>query len=144
MASARTVGTSEASASEVWEYVRNFAAIDQFMPPIARSVGTGEGVGMRRQCTFQDGAQITETLLALYDQKRSLQYNVHDPNLLPFEKYVSSTTVKELGAGRCEVDWSAEFEPQGMPVQDVTTLLQGIYGQGIDSLRQLTTQSKQS
>ncbi len=80
MASARTVGTIEASASEVWEYVRNFAAIDQFMPPIARSVGTGDGVGMQRQCTFQDGAQITETLLALDDQKRSLQYNVHDPN----------------------------------------------------------------
>ena len=60
MASARTVGTIEASASEVWGYVGNFAGIDQFMPPIARSVGTGDGVGMQRQCTFQDGAQITK------------------------------------------------------------------------------------
>ena len=42
------------------------------------------------------------------------------------------------------MDWSAEFEPQGMPGQDVTTLLQGLYQQGIDRLRQLTTQSKKS
>ena len=144
MASARSVGTIEAPASEVWRYVSDFAAIDQFMPPIARSVGTGDGVGMQRQCTFQDGAQITETLLALDDQQRSLKYNVHDPNPFPFEKYVSNTTVKELGAGRCEVEWTAEFEPQGMPAEDVTTLLQGLYQQGIDSLGQLTTQSKKS
>ena len=142
MASARTVDTIEAPAGEVWKYVENFADIAQFVPPIASSVGTGSGVGMQRVCTFQDGAQITETLLALDTQNRSLKYNVHDPNPLPFENYVSTTIVKELGPAKCEVDWSAEFEAKGMSAPEVTTMLEGIFQQGIDSLRALTVGTK--
>ena len=138
MTSARTADTINAPASEIWKYFEDFGGIDQFVPAIARSVGTGSGVGMQRQLTLQDGAQLSETLLALDAHNMSLQYNVHDPNPLPLERYVSTTTVKALGPGQCEVEWTAEFEPQGMPAEEVTAMLQGLYQQGIDGLKKLT------
>ena len=144
MTTARTVGTIESPATEVWKYVGNFAGIDQFFPPLARSIGTGSGVGMQRKCVFRDGAELTETLLALDNDKRTLKYKVHDPNGFPFENYVSVMSVKDLGAGRCELEWSAEFDAQGMPPADVTNLLQGLYQQGIDSLNSLTAKAKRS
>ena len=138
MASMSTTGRIDASADKVWAVVSDFGGLDAFFPPVARSEGSGSGVGMERQCTFQDGAQIKETLLALDPDARSLTYNVHDPNPFPFEGYVATMRVNDLGEGSSELVWSAEFNAKGMSDQEVTDLLDGLFLQGIDGLRKLT------
>ena len=138
MASMSTSGTISASPDRIWAIVSNFAELDAYFPPVARSEGSGSGVGMERQLTFQDGAQVMETLLAKDDDERSLTYNMHDPNPFPFEEYASTVRVTDLGEGRCELEWSAEFTPKGMSEQEVADLLEGLFQQGIDKLRELT------
>ncbi len=93
---------------------------------------------MERQCTFHDGAQIRETLLAMDHDERSLTYDVHDPNPFPFEGYVATMRVNGLGEGSSELVWSAKFSAKGMSDQEVTDLLDGLFLQGIDGLRKLT------
>jgi hypothetical protein len=138
MASLSTIGRIDASADQVWAAVSKFDAVDAFFPPLARVEGKGSGVGMQRECTFHDGAKIQETLLALDHDERSLTYNVHDPNPFPFEDYVATMRVKDLGEGRSEFVWSAEFRASGMSDQEVVDLLDGLFQQGIEGLKKLT------
>ena len=90
MASMSTKGTIDASPDKVWAAVSDFGGLDAYFPPVARVEASGSGVGMERQCTFPDGAQISETLLELDHDARSLRYDVHDPNPFPFEGYTAA------------------------------------------------------
>ncbi len=139
MTSVITKGKINASPDQVWAIVSKFEELDKYFPPVARSEGSGSGVGMERQCTFHDGAQITETLLAMDDGKRSLTYNVHDPNPFPFTEYVATMRVDDLGEGNSEFEWSAQFKAQGMADEEVVDLLDGLFKQGIDGIRELTS-----
>ena len=137
MATMSTAGRIDASPDRVWAAVSDFGGLDAYFPPVARVEASGSGIGMERQCTFPDGAQISETLLALDHDERSLKYNVHDPNPFPFEGYVATMRVNDLGEGSSELVWSAEFTAQGIPDQDVTDMLDGLFQQGIDGLKEL-------
>jgi fatty-acyl-CoA synthase len=138
MASMSTTGRIDASPDKVWAVVSDFGGIDTYLPPVARSEGSGSGVGMERQCTFHDGAQISETLLAMDHDERSLKYDVHDPNPFPFEGYTATMRVNDLGEGGSELVWSAEFTATGMSDQEVADMLDGLFQQGVDGLRKLT------
>ena len=138
MASMSTTGRIDASADKVWTLVSDFGGIDTYLPPVARSEGSGSGVGMERQCTFHDGAQISETLLAMDHDERSLKYDVHDPNPFPFEGYTATMQVNDLAGGGSELVWSAEYTATGMSDQEVADMLDGLFQQGVDGLRKLT------
>jgi carbon monoxide dehydrogenase subunit G len=137
MASMSTKGKIDASPDQVWTIVSDFGGLDKFFPPVAKSEGSGSGKGMERTCTFHDGAQITETLLELDDNRRSLTYKVHDPNPFPFKDYVATMHVTDAGGGASELEWSAEFESEGMTDQEVADLLDGLFRQGIDGVGKL-------
>ncbi len=138
MASMSTTGRIDASPDKVWALISDFGGIDAYFPPVTRSEGSGSGVGMERQCTFPDGAQISETLLEMDHDARSLKYDVHDPNPFPFEGYTATMRVNDLGGGSSELVWSAEYTATGMSDQEVADMLDGLFQQGVDGLRKLT------
>jgi hypothetical protein len=137
MASMSTKGRIDASPDKVWAAVSDFGGLDAYFPPVARVEASGSGVGMERQCTFPDGAQISETLLELDHDARSLRYDVHDPNPFPFEGYTATMQVNDLTDGSSELVWSAEFTAMGMSDVEVTDMLDGLFQQGVDGLREL-------
>ena len=137
MASMSTKGTIDASPDKVWAAVSDFGGLDAYFPPVARVEASGSGVGMERQCTLPDGAQISETLLELDHDARSLRYDVHDPNPFPFEGYTATMQVNGLTDGSSELVWSAEFTAMGMSDEEVTDMLDGLFQQGVDGLREL-------
>jgi hypothetical protein len=47
-----TKGKINASPDQVWAIVSKFEEHDRYFPPVARSEGSGSGVGMERQCTI--------------------------------------------------------------------------------------------
>lgn len=138
MASVQTHITIDAPAEDVWNTVRDFGAIDQYVEAIENVEAQGTGVGMTRTLTLQDGAQIKERLEALDDEAHTLRYTIVE-GPLPVQEYVSTMTVQPTGAQQCEATWNCAFEPDGAPADVVEADLEGLYRAGLDGLQRLHT-----
>ncbi len=136
MASVETSITIDAPAEDVWETVRAFGNIDRYTPPVEHAESDGDGVGMTRVLTLQDGAQVTERLEALDEEKRTLSYVIVDAPL-PIQDYVSTMTVRATDGGRCEVTWACSFAPDGVSAEAVKPDLEALYTAGLEGLRTL-------
>ncbi len=128
--------TLNASANEVWGTVGDFNGLPKFVPAFSASAMEGDGVGARRTLTLQDGGTILESLESLDEEARTLTYAIIE-SPLPITGYVSTMAVRDLGAGRCEFNWSSNFDVQGAPEAEVVAILEGVYAAGLDGLRQL-------
>jgi len=125
-----------ASADAAWKTIRDFGGIDEFVASIAACKVKGSGVGATRTITFEGGGEIVERLEALDNAKRSLTYSIIAGEL-PFENYLSTMAVRDLGPGRCEVAWSCSFTPAGAPEADCKKIVEGVYTEGFDGLKKL-------
>lgn len=136
MASVQTSITIDAPAKDVWETVRAFGNIDHYTPPVTRAESDGDGVGMTRVLTLQDGVQVTERLEALDDEERALSYVIVEAPL-PVKDYVSTMAVRSAGEGRCEVTWECTFAPDGVSEEEVKPDLEALYAAGLQGLASL-------
>lgn len=134
MASVAESITIPASADDVWQTVRDFGAIDEYVPPIANAELSGEGIGAERTLTLEDGAQVVERLEGLDEDTRTLRYSIVE-GPLPVEKYESAFTVEEIDGSTCEVTWSSEFDVVDAPEEDVTATFAELYAVGLDGLK---------
>jgi hypothetical protein len=128
--------TLNASADAVWTTVRDFGGVRKFVASLARCRVEGSGVGATRTVGFEGGGDIVERLESLDDAKRTLTYSIVKGEL-PFENYLSTMAVRDLGRGRCELAWSSTFEPQGAPEADVKAMIEGVYSDGFAGLKKL-------
>jgi hypothetical protein len=134
MTSVKTSITIEAPAERVWNTVRAFGNIDQYVAAIERSESEGSGVGMTRRLTLQDGGRVTERLEALHDEGRTLTYTIVE-SPLPINNYVSTITVEHVEEQRCRVTWECGFDPDGVPAEAVTPDLEALYRSGLNGLQ---------
>ncbi len=102
-----------ASAGTVWDMVKGFNDLPNWLPPVAKSETTGDGVGSKRTLTLGDGTKLVEELEEYDDGSRSFTYSIVE-SPLPVAGYRSSVTIKDSGDG-AEMEWNAEFEPAGVP-----------------------------
>ena len=56
---------------------------------------------------------------------------------LPVANYTAEITVRDDGKGGSEVEWSSDFEAQGVGDQDAVQAIQGVYQAGLDNLRKM-------
>ena len=122
-----TTGRISADANKIWGIIGAFSGLENYLPPIAKSLTEGEGVGMTRTLTTQDGSEFIERLEALDHDSRSLTYSIISDHPFPFTDYVSTIKVSNSGNDECEVEWSAEFNPSGATTEEVQALLSGLY-----------------
>jgi len=134
MSSVKSSGTIAVDSSKVWKIVSAFSGLENYLPPIASSTTSGEGIGMTRMLTTQDGGNFTERLESLDDDSRTLRYSIISDHPFPFSDYVSTIKVIDDGDNGCQVEWSAEFDPQGASEEDVQALLSGLFDAGISGL----------
>ena len=142
MASVKEQIEIPAPADAVWQIVRDFGAIDDYVPPITSACLSGEGLGAERTLTLADGAQVVERLDALDDDARTLRYSIVDAPL-PVEDYEGRLSVTPTDDAACEVTWSSEFTVPDAPAEDVIATFSELYVAGLAGLKERHTPSAQ-
>jgi mxaD protein len=135
MASVRESITIPASADDVWQTVRDFGSIDDYVPPIASATLSGSGVGAERTLTLADGAQVIERLDELNDDARTLRYSIVE-SPLPVENYASTLSVTSNGDAACAVTWASEFDVVDAPDDEIASTFAELYAAGLAGLKE--------
>lgn len=115
--------TIRTSADVIWQVISDFGAAGQYLSGVVTCTVTGEGVGALRTLTSTDGSTIVERLEALDEVARRLSYALLTDT--PFGNCLTTMTVRDLGPSRAEVEWSATFEPDGLPEREAEALMEG-------------------
>lgn len=98
-----------ASPGQVWDLVKDFAALQRWHPGIVSSKGSDNSVGAEREITFKDGT-ITESLDEYNPGALTYTYRLarENPAVLAVSFYSATLMVKPLGTGS-NVEWTARF-----------------------------------
>ncbi len=132
--------TINAAADEIWKTLSSFRNVEKYIPLVKSSTVEGSGVGAKRTCIIPNESggeeKIEEELKSFDNDAKTFSYSITS-SPMPLENYLSTVRVKDLGNGRCEVEWSSTFEPKGMPEEEVAKMINGIYATAIDGLKKL-------
>jgi hypothetical protein len=126
------------SADAAWRVISDFSAAGRYLPTISNCTVEGAGVGARRTLTHADGSTIVERLEALDEAAHRLRYALLTG--IPFRNCLTTVSVRGLGVGQCEVEWSATFEADGPPAHEAVELLEGALAANCRALKQLFEQ----
>ncbi len=133
-------GTINAAADEVWKTLSSFRDVEKYIPLIKSSTFEGSGVGAKRTCIIPNESggegKVEEELKSLDNDAKTFSYSITS-SPMPLVNYLSTVKVKDLGNGRCEVEWSSTFEPKGMAAEEVAKMINDIYVTAIDGLKKL-------
>ena len=134
MATAKVSETVAAPVDDVWRTASNFGGIEP-NDMIAGCTVEGEGVGAVRTVTLVAGGEIIERLEALDNAARSYTYAIINDSPIPVKNYVSTVTVSAEGENAARIDWSGEFDANGVEDEKVIALIEGVYRSGIQRTR---------
>lgn len=126
--------TIRTSADVIWQVISDFGAAGQYLSGVVTCTVTGEGVGALRTLTSTDGSTIVERLEALDEVAHRLSYALLTET--PFGNCLTTMTVRDLGPSRAEVEWSATFEPDGLPEREAEALMEGALAANCLALKQ--------
>lgn len=121
-------------AGEVWDLISDFGNVS-WIQGLAKSEVRGKGPGMVRLMYAGDGPPIHERLESLDAKSRTLRYSIPENIPFPVSDYRATMQVREAGPGRCELEWSCELTPQGIPEAQAVAMLEGMYKTMIGWLR---------
>ena len=137
MATTEVKETVNASAQSVWEILGNFAGV-QVGGPVTSVEVEGEGVGAVRTIGM-GGAKVIERLEAFDAENMSLKYAIiNDDCPLPVSNYSATIDVIANGESACTVEWVGTYEPKGVPEDQASAIIGGIYAGGIAGARKAT------
>jgi len=132
--------TINAAANEIWKTLSSFRDVEKYIPLVKSSTVVGSGVGAKRTCIVPNESggegKIEEELKSLDNDAKTFSYSITS-SPMPLVNYLSTVKVKDLGNGRCEVEWSSTFEPKGMAEEEVDKMINDIYVTAIDGLKKL-------
>jgi hypothetical protein len=121
-------------AGEVWDLISDFGNVS-WIQGLAKSEVRGKGPGMVRLMYAGDGPPIHERLESLDAKSRTLRYSIPENIPFPVSDYRATMQLREAGPGRCELEWSCELTPQGIPEAQAVAMLEGMYKTMIGWLR---------
>ncbi|MDP9869991.1 MULTISPECIES: SRPBCC family protein [Streptosporangium] len=126
-----------ASADEVWAYLRDFGNLAEWLPGVALceiEEGDGSRPGAVRRVEGAGGL-FRERLLTLDDGARSATYEIVE-SPLPLRDYRGSYRVSPVtDSGRAFVEWSAAFEADD-EAKMTRILTRAIFEPGLAGLRE--------
>jgi NADPH:quinone reductase-like Zn-dependent oxidoreductase len=129
-----------APIDEVWAFLRDFNAHDQWHPAVSVSHiedgKTPDQIGCVRNFRLVDGAQLREQLLALDDRGRTYTYCILD-SPIPLVGYVSTVTLKPVSDGnRTYWHWRSTFNPPPERAAELARMVgEDIYVGGFEAAR---------
>ena len=110
-------------ADALWQAISDFGAAGQYLSGVVSCTVEGEGVGALRTLTSADGSTIVERLETSDEASHQLSYSLQTDT--PFRNCLTSMTVHEPVPGQAELEWSAIFEPDGIPASEALEMLEG-------------------
>ncbi|HUU49057.1 MAG TPA: SRPBCC family protein [Nitrosopumilaceae archaeon] len=129
----------DAPAKDLWKVLSDFGGVAKYNPIVTKVVTEGTGVGSKRICTVQSPDQnsfdIDEILEDQDDNKMSNVIKIVKAPP-PFAGMVVKSQISELEQNKSQVEWFLNFHPGEMPETDAKNILQGIFGQIGDSLKE--------
>lgn len=129
----KVVKAINADAGKVWNAIGSGDGLDKWMPVITECRIEGSGEGATRYCTMANGAKLRERILEVNHGRRRFKYGI-DEHPLPAKNVVGTIEIRDLGGGRSEVSWSAEFDCDAAHKQELEGMLKGSYEQGLEGL----------
>ncbi|MEE2061537.1 SRPBCC family protein [Rhodococcus artemisiae] len=120
-----------APADQVWDLIGGFDSLPDWLPFIPFS-NLSEGARVRT-LTTEDGGTVIERLEAFDNAQRSYSYSIIEAPF-PVTGYRSTLAVHPNTDGTSRVEWSGEFTPVDVSDDEVVTLFNGIYTDGLVAL----------
>ena len=121
------------SADAVWAVLSDFGDVIRLFSNVTHTRLEGEGIGMTRTLTLDDGSATVSRLTELDHDRRTLGYAIIE-TALPLHDYRSQVTVEPVDEGRCLVRWSSRCRPSAGHEDSVRALLDGQLRHGIAAL----------
>ena len=106
-----------------WQVLRAFTEIDWLVGAGNYRVGEHEG---RTARVLSMDTPIVEFLLGCDDERRELRYGVVKNPFVPVDSYQATVTVEPSGGG-CVVRFSATFDLDEVPLDQVNAMLTAAY-----------------
>ena len=125
MASGKAEASIDRLPNDVWNIVRNFGGLADFMPGVDSCTVDGD---VRTVGTM--GIEVKEQLRELDDETRRISYSVVESPMTNMVSHLATIGVDAEGAGTL-LTWSVEVEPD-----DLCALFLGIYEQSVVALKQ--------
>ena len=122
-----------APAEQIWDIVGGFNSLSVWHPAVDKSE-LQEG-GAIRKLLLQNGDEAFEELVNHSDELREYSYSIVKSSL-PIVEYFSTLKIFARGTGS-RVEWSGEFHSFGVPDDEASELIKGIYQAGLDNLKSI-------
>lgn len=132
----------DAPAATVWQSIRDFNGLPNWVPVVAESrienYQPADRVGCVRNFRLRDGGVIREQLLALSDFDYACSYSILE-SPLGVENYVATLKLTPVTDGnRSFAEWSAEFDcDPGRERALLEQIGQGVFQAAFDNLKRL-------
>jgi carbon monoxide dehydrogenase subunit G len=126
--------TINAPADAIWQVISNFGAGGRYIARVVNCTVEGEGIGARRALTFADGSTTVERLDELDETARRLRYTLLADT--PFGNCLATMTVRVVDPNQAALEWSATFQPVGLPPSEAAELMEGALAANCRALKQ--------
>jgi carbon monoxide dehydrogenase subunit G len=133
MASVKITDRIDAPADRVWDLVGDFGGITRFARGFKSVTCEGQGVGALRTITLPNDAQIVERCELLDAARRTLDYSIVS-GPMPVASYLARIQLFEDGDAT-RIEWSASFEPKGVPEAQAVAMVEGTYKGGVAGIK---------
>lgn len=122
----------DAPMGRVWALLEDFGNLDWY-PGWTRIEVLGSGIGMTRRIHMPDMEPIDETLEAMDSAQHHFRYTI--PNMpMPVKDYHADVQLRAAADDRTLVIWRCEMVPEGIPAEDASAMLEGVYADMLDKL----------
>ena len=124
----------DVSADAIWRVLSDFGAACRYLAMVVNCAIVGEGVGALRTLTHADGSTIVERLETLDAATQRLSYALLTDT--PFRDCLTTMALRNLGSRQSELEWSATFQPNGLPASEAVEMLEGLLSANSLALKQ--------
>lgn len=124
MASAKAEATIDRTPNDVWNLVRDFGGIADFMPGIDSCTVDGD---VRTVGTM--GIEVKEQLRELDDDTRRISYSIIESPMSNMVSHLATISVDAEGSGT-HLTWEVEVEPD-----ELCGVFGGVYEQSVAALK---------
>jgi carbon monoxide dehydrogenase subunit G len=125
MASATAEASIDRLPNDVWNIVRDFGGLANYMPGIDSCTVDGD---VRTVGTM--GIEVKEQLRELDDETRRVSYSVIESPMTNMVSHLATIGVDADGAGT-HLTWTVDVEPD-----ELLPLFQGVYAQSVVALKE--------
>jgi carbon monoxide dehydrogenase subunit G len=125
MASSKAEASIDRAPNDVWNIVRNFGGLADYMPGVESCTVDGD---VRTVGTM--GIEVKEQLRELDDATRQISYSVIESPMTNLISHLATISVDAEGSGT-HFTWAVEVEPD-----ELLPLFSGIYEQSVVALKE--------